>query len=358
MGNLLVENGRVRIPKSKSNVMVRLDDYNSFRTHIQRAIFDSANNAWGGAGFAWAFCEFTSRDQMNEAHQARIWPEMRSTYQQSYFYIDFMRIQRDSAYQLNWQSSFRPDPSTYISIDIGRGRGILPHADIVHETGHAIGLAHEHQRLDRTDYVTPINQPYYNDILSRGQQVGIQTTAQSAPFGPYDPDSVMHYPGTFKTKNGIPIGGTIQRPVFPNSASSCDMYTAIFLYNEARIQDYLEIRNNGFQKQYLGENAQVPFEVQEQDARLRALAEPYHQGNNPRELRLAILSRTHEAVENQMRQLERLRSHQPNVRMVQLFDLEYRQTDDALVQWAESNFNSCRQQVAGQHHGTTPIYRK
>lgn len=59
----------------------------------------------------------------------------------------------------------------------------------IHEIGHAIGLAHEHTRPDRDDYVT-IN---YSNIPSDKQHNFDKQGSNYTNYGLYDYDSIMHY---------------------------------------------------------------------------------------------------------------------------------------------------------------------
>lgn len=98
-----------------------------------------------------------------------------------------------------------------------------------HELGHALGLFHEHQRVDRGAYIDVLIENIRAFYASYGvtdptsfliKLLGNYGNSNigSKPFGPYDYDSIMHYPeyiplsdGTlvqiFRSKTGIPIHG-------------------------------------------------------------------------------------------------------------------------------------------------------
>lgn len=63
---------------------------------------------------------------------------------------------------------------------------------LVHELGHAIGLYHEHQRLDRDDFV--LVNPYLVNGYKRNFGKKGPPWAMAMPGGAYDCSSVMHYP--------------------------------------------------------------------------------------------------------------------------------------------------------------------
>jgi hypothetical protein len=94
---------------------------------------------------------------------------------------------------------------------IGLGQG-CDKGSAIHEIGHAIGLWHEQSREDRDKYITI----YYQNIIPGMEHNFDQHIADGEDIGPYDYDSIMHYPtwafqkeaglSTIITKNGAPIG--------------------------------------------------------------------------------------------------------------------------------------------------------
>ncbi len=81
----------------------------------------------------------------------------------------------------------------------------------IHEIGHTVGLWHEQSREDRDNCVT-IN---YQNIISGMEHNFDQHIADGDDIGPYDYDSIMHYPAmafssndqpTIVARNGSPIG--------------------------------------------------------------------------------------------------------------------------------------------------------
>jgi hypothetical protein len=71
----------------------------------------------------------------------------------------------------------------------------FPHtlATIVHELGHAFGLIHEHQRVDRDHYIQ-----VFRENLVPTADVAFNYWSVNYPQGPYDYQSIMHYmPVTF-----------------------------------------------------------------------------------------------------------------------------------------------------------------
>lgn len=77
--------------------------------------------------------------------------------------------------------------------------------NVIHEIGHAIGLFHEHTREDRNSFVK-INFANINTSMTSNfdQQISI-----SDDLGAYDYGSIMHYPATAFSINGLPTIETI-----------------------------------------------------------------------------------------------------------------------------------------------------
>ena len=77
----------------------------------------------------------------------------------------------------------------------GLSRGLM-----CHEGGHLLGLQHEHQRIDRTNYIV-IN--LANVAGGTNGEGAFSIDTNSTLFGPYDLESVMHYsPGNFSIGPG------------------------------------------------------------------------------------------------------------------------------------------------------------
>lgn len=107
---------------------------------------------------------------------------------------DFLLYVADAAGQFGGHSDIgRAGGQQIIRMDFGWSEAV---GALLHETGHAAGLIHEHQRPDRDQYViAPAN---------LNADTVIDTT--DVPIGPYDCRSVMHYytsatdPNAFRTK--------------------------------------------------------------------------------------------------------------------------------------------------------------
>lgn len=142
---------------------------------FQRQQFREAADVWEAQGFI-HFIEITDDDTYN-------W--------KNYLYVEFVPT---SAYE-----SSRPGMAQKGS----GGQPVHVHTDslfgTVHELGHALGLIHEHQRIDRDPWVRiyvdnildPRTYPQW-DVFCGFTSQGDCSAFQS-PQSPYDYDSVMHY---------------------------------------------------------------------------------------------------------------------------------------------------------------------
>jgi uncharacterized protein (TIGR03437 family) len=76
----------------------------------------------------------------------------------------------------------------------------------LHELGHAIGLFHEHSRLDRSQWVQIVHD---NLIATCPFEFDFGLAGDSKDVGVYDYGSIMHYDGWADTRNGYPTILTI-----------------------------------------------------------------------------------------------------------------------------------------------------
>jgi Astacin (Peptidase family M12A) len=65
--------------------------------------------------------------------------------------------------------------------------------NVIHEIGHAVGIAHEHQRADRADFIQIDRSKYSGDDASFDRNYGVRSDSQWERVGDYDFCSIMHY---------------------------------------------------------------------------------------------------------------------------------------------------------------------
>ena len=113
--------------------------------------------------------------------------------------------------------------SQVISIGLGCGLG-----QAIHEIGHAVGLWHEQSREDRDQFVRIA----WENIIPDMEHNFDQHIADGDDIGPYDYDSVMHYPAKAFSSNGldtiVALGG---QPIGQrNGLSDADVAAVLELY--------------------------------------------------------------------------------------------------------------------------------
>ena len=118
------------------------------------------------------------------------------TNQNHYVLLQFTNDGSGTGFYLNYP----PGAGTAATMMLhGLSRGLM-----CHEGGHLFGLQHEHQRIDRDNYIL-INTN--NIVGGTNADSGLSAffiDTNSTPFGPYDFESAMHYtPGNFSIGAGF-----------------------------------------------------------------------------------------------------------------------------------------------------------
>ena len=102
----------------------------------------------------------------------------------------------------------------------------------MHELGHILGFYHEHNRIDRDEYIEIIWPNIIHEFGNLFQKIAIEVTYNDLP---YDYGSIMHYTLDAYSLTGLntlrrlqPYNGTVGQRVWP---SEKDIYMANLLYN-------------------------------------------------------------------------------------------------------------------------------
>jgi hypothetical protein len=93
---------------------------------------------------------------------------------------------------------------------------VCPLETVIHEMGHAVGLAHEQSRSDRDDHITI----HWENIEAGGEAQFVKTNFQS--IGEYDVTSTMQYPSWFLSKNKQPTMTTKDGKLIEQAKSLSD----------------------------------------------------------------------------------------------------------------------------------------
>ena len=73
------------------------------------------------------------------------------------------------------------------------------HADISHELLHGAGMFHEHNRLDRDDYIV-----IHENCIRQDKLIQFKKAPQASTYGSYDPASIMHYASGDQSRGDCP----------------------------------------------------------------------------------------------------------------------------------------------------------
>lgn len=169
----------------EGDILVRRNIFNN--TGFQGAV--AASNLWPGGIVPYVFDSAVSSSNRNAMLAAMAeWEAVAN--------VDFVLRSNQADYVYIQDSSGN---SSYVGRIGGRQEIKIYNWDyrfiMAHELAHALGVWHEQSRSDRDQYIEVI----YSNIQS-GLENNFDIHSNARMFGPYDFDSIMHYPGCAFTR--------------------------------------------------------------------------------------------------------------------------------------------------------------
>src|SRR5690606_9404349 len=125
----------------------------------------------------------------------------------------------------------------FVTLGVNNSVGV-----IVHELGHTLGFWHEQTRPDRDQHVTI----HWGNIIP-GMEGNFATYASGLMVGPYDIDSIMHYPSYEFSRNGYATITRKNGTSFPTNyaaLSAGDIAAIAQLYGDSSDERHLVIDSN------------------------------------------------------------------------------------------------------------------
>ena len=136
---------------------------------------------------------------------------------------------------------------------------------LIHEIGHAVGLGHEHERMDRDTY-----------ILMRPENLTVESSAHAKdtiPLGPYDYASTMHYHPYAVSSSGRAVFETNPPGiVIPSGGlSSGDINKIAWMYGQPPEKVTISTNPPGLEVIVDGERVETPHEFEWSDGSVHGL---------------------------------------------------------------------------------------